>query len=124
MTVLRGATRWKWILQASRSFLNRSGIKSSRKKLKKWNFKISKKKSKKLTTIFGGSGGEIYTVFDEESESEVENLEILHPDLELKENSDKKKKEQKTRRKSVFPFISAISPFFLGGGECITGGSG
>ena len=31
----------------------------------------------------GGSGGEIYTVFDEESESEVENLEILHPDLEI-----------------------------------------
>ena len=29
------------------------------------------------------AGGEIYTVFDEESESEVENLEILHPDLEI-----------------------------------------
>ena len=35
--------------------------------------------------ILGGSGGEIYTVFDEESESEVENLEILHPDLEIHE---------------------------------------
>ena len=35
--------------------------------------------------VVGGSGGEIYTVFDEESESEVENLEILHPDLEIKE---------------------------------------
>ena len=33
--------------------------------------------------VVGGSGGEIYTVFDEESESEVENLEILHPDLEV-----------------------------------------
>ena len=38
--------------------------------------------------IFGGSGGEIYTVFDEESESEVENLEILHPDLEIQENHE------------------------------------
>ena len=39
--------------------------------------------------FWGGSGGEIYTVFDEESESEVENLEILHPDLEIKENQTK-----------------------------------
>ena len=31
-----------------------------------------------------GSGGEICTVFDEESESEVENLEILHPDFEMR----------------------------------------
>ena len=30
-----------------------------------------------------------YTVFDEESESEVENLEILHPDLEIQENQGK-----------------------------------
>ena len=37
-------------------------------------------------TGFWGPGGEIYTVFDEESESEVENLEILHPDLEIQEN--------------------------------------
>ena len=36
-----------------------------------------------------GSGGEIYTVFDEESESEVENLDILHPDLEIQENQEK-----------------------------------
>ena len=33
--------------------------------------------------VLGGSGGEIYTVFDEESESEVENLGFLHPDLEI-----------------------------------------
>ena len=39
--------------------------------------------------VFGSSGGEIYTAFDEESESEVENLEILHPDLEIKENPEK-----------------------------------
>ena len=39
--------------------------------------------------VVGGSGGEIYTVFDEESESEVENLEILHPDLEIQENQKK-----------------------------------
>ena len=39
--------------------------------------------------VVGGSGGEIYTVFDEESESEVENLEILHPDLEIQENQEK-----------------------------------
>ena len=38
-----GATRWKFFLQASRSFLNRSGPTNSRKNLKKWNFKISKK---------------------------------------------------------------------------------
>ena len=31
----------------------------------------------------------IYTVFDEESESEVESLEILHPDLEVQENPPK-----------------------------------
>ena len=30
-------------------------------------------------------GDEIYTMFDEESESEVENREILHLDLEIKE---------------------------------------
>ena len=64
--------------------------------------------------IFGGSGGEIYTVVDEESESEVENLEILHPDLAIKENSEK-------RWKSLFLFISPISFF---GGSLITGGSG
>ena len=40
------------------------------------------RKSRNLTTVGGGSGGEIYTVFDEESESEAENLEILQPDLE------------------------------------------
>ena len=40
--------------------------------------------------VVGGSGGEIYTVFDEESESEVENLEILHPDLEIQENQEKR----------------------------------
>ena len=39
--------------------------------------------------FFLGSVGEICTVFDEESESEVENLEILHPDLEIKENPQK-----------------------------------
>ena len=41
--------------------------------------------------FFFGSGGEIYTVFDEESESEseVKNLEILHPDLEIQENQQK-----------------------------------
>ena len=38
--------------------------------------------------VVGGSGGEIYTVFDEESESEVENLGFLHPDLEIKENQE------------------------------------
>ena len=31
----------------------------------------------------GSSGGEIYTVFDEESESEVENREILHPAIAI-----------------------------------------
>ena len=60
--------------------------------------------------IFGGSGGEIYTIFDEESEFEVENLEILHPDLEIKEKPEK-------RWKSWFPCISRIFPFFLRGGE-------
>ena len=41
------------------------------------------------TTISTGSGGEIYTVFDEESESEVENLETLHADLEINEKTSK-----------------------------------
>ena len=39
--------------------------------------------------FLGGSGGEIYTAFDEESESEVENLESLHPELEIRENHQK-----------------------------------
>ena len=44
-----------------------------------------------ISFLAGGSGGEIYTVFDEESESEVENLEILHPDLEIKISKYRKK---------------------------------
>ena len=36
--------------------------------------------------LFDGSGGEIRALFDEESEFEVEDLEILHPDLEIEEN--------------------------------------
>ena len=55
--------------------------------------------------FFWGSGGEIYTALDEESESEVENLEILHPDLEIKEN-------QENVENPYFLFISPISPFF------------
>ena len=58
--------------------------------------------------MFGGSEGEIYTVLDKESESEVENFEIPHSDLEIKENPEK-------RRKSLFPIISPICSFFLGG---------
>ena len=38
-----------------------------------------------VPTFLFDSGCEIYTVFDEEFESEVENLEILHPDLEIQE---------------------------------------
>ena len=38
---------------------------------------------------FFGSEGEIYIVFDEESKSEVKNLEIRHPDLEIQENHAK-----------------------------------
>ena len=34
--------------------------------------------------VFFCTGGEIYTAFGEESESEFENHEILHPDLEIK----------------------------------------
>ena len=45
----------------------------------------------------GVSGGEMYTVFDEESESEVENLEILHPDLEIKISKFRKKNRKKSR---------------------------
>ena len=44
--VLRGATRWKFFLQASRSFVNRSGRIIARKNLEKLNFKISKKSEK------------------------------------------------------------------------------
>ena len=32
------------------------------------------------------TGSEIYADFDEQSESEVKNIEILHPDLEIDEN--------------------------------------
>ena len=55
--------------------------------------------------IFGDSGGEIYTVFDKESESDIKILEILHPDVEIKENLEK-------YLKLIFvPYF----PFFLGG---------
>ena len=65
-------------------------------------------------TGFCGSGGEIYIVVDEESESQVENLEILHPDLEIKE-------KPKNTENLYFPLF----PLFLGGGgSLITGGSG
>ena len=33
--------------------------------------------------------GEVYTAFDQESESEVQNIEILQPDLDIKENHPK-----------------------------------
>ena len=39
--------------------------------------------------MFLGSGSEIDTVFDEESESGVKNLEILHGDIEIQENEVK-----------------------------------
>ena len=52
--------------------------------------------------IFGRSGGEMYTAFDEESESEVKNLENLHPDLEIKE---KQKKTLKILIPLYFPFF-------------------
>ena len=56
----------------------------------------------------GGSGGEIYTVFDEESESEVENLEqeILHPDLEIKKN-----KKNIENKKIKAPHTPPSTPF-------------
>ena len=41
--VLRGVTRWKFFLQASRSFLNRSGLLVARKNVEKINFKIAEK---------------------------------------------------------------------------------
>ena len=41
--------------------------------------------SKLVTNTSIGSGGEIYTLVDEESESEVENLELCHPDPEFNE---------------------------------------
>ena len=56
-------------------------VKEKTEKMKFQHFEKIEK-IEKITTIRGGSGGEIYTVFDEESESEVENHEILHPDLE------------------------------------------
>ena len=58
--------------------------------------------------FFGFRGGEIYTVFDEESESEVGNLEILHPDLEIKQNPPKNEN----------PYFPLFLPFvlFFGGG--------
>ena len=86
MEDLWGTTRWKWILQTSRTILNQ------KIEIKPWENQNSQVKyfeenRKKITTIFSGSGGEIYTVWDEESESEVENLGILHPDLEIKEKN-------------------------------------
>ena len=38
--------------------------------------------------ILGGSGGEIYTVFDEESESAVRIDEFLHPEEKIKKNQN------------------------------------
>ena len=34
-------------------------------------------------TVLGNSGGETYTVFNEKSKSEVENLDFFHPVLEI-----------------------------------------
>ena len=57
--------------------------------------KMRSKTSKSRKTIFFlcGSpvyaGSEIFTVSDEESESEVKDLEILHPDSEITENHPK-----------------------------------
>ena len=38
--------------------------------------------------FWGGSGGEIYTVFDEESESAVRIDEFLHPEEKIKKNQN------------------------------------
>ena len=43
-----GETWWKWILQASRSFLNRSGCKISRKTLKQIEYQHLEKKNRKI----------------------------------------------------------------------------
>ena len=39
-------------------------------------------------TVLEGSGGEIYTVFDEESESAVRIDEFLHPEEKIKKNQN------------------------------------
>ena len=58
--------------------------------------------------ISGGSGGEVYTVFDQESESDVKNLEILHPDTEIKENHPKTRFSRVPLFNLEFPYF----PFF------------
>ena len=57
----------------------------------------------------------MYTVFDEESESEVENPGFFHPDLENQEN-------HKKIENPYFP-VSFFICLFLGG-RLITGGTG
>ena len=37
--------------------------------------------------VFLGPGGEVFTAFSEEFHSEVENLEIRHPDLEIQKKT-------------------------------------
>ena len=43
-----------------------------------------------MFSVFNGSGGEIYTVFDEESESEVQNAKFQAP-----EGKNKKKQPRR-----------------------------
>ena len=66
----------------SRTFLDNWEPPISRKnnqKLEKQSFEFFDKKIKNSRTKKSGSGGEIYTVFDEESESEVKKWKILEP---------------------------------------------
>ena len=66
----------------SRTFLDRWEPPISGKNGQKREKQISKKLEKIInisTTIKSGSGGEIYTVFDEESESEVKKCQVLEP---------------------------------------------
>ena len=66
----------------SRTFLDRWEPPISKKNSQKRERQILNKfdKIQKISTTFkSGSRGEIYTVFDEESESEVKKCEILEP---------------------------------------------
>ena len=58
----------------------------------------------------------MYTVSEEESESEVESLEILHPDLEIKE---KHLKSKHSHVLDVFLFRYRISLLYISPLFCV-----
>ena len=122
METYRYENWWRCILQTSRTFLNPKirNQTTGKPKFKGQQFRVNPKIVNDyyfftVTIVIFGSRGEIYTVFVGESESEVENLGILHPDLEIKDFKVLYPKTSKTRislfnwKIPYFPFLGPPS---------------